>query len=298
MNDFEITAGGIRSYTDYGMLMLDGFSNTPPEPITHTVDIPGRPGGQLDLTEALTGDVCYGRRKVDLSLAMRCEQPDMPRVIREVCNAWNGRRLDFKLSWEQEYTYTGRFTVSAVENIGSSVLQFDVSIDADPFKVRDSNVYSLNCRGGVEHTFQCGRMSVHPTIECNSVTTVAFDGVETTLAAGTWRLNNVLFTSGANTIYINSDHIVECFWNDLASGGEHESTWDSLTQMRWDAVAALSHTTPTGITLNSWDDAAMHTWDELSAYEWRDIDNAQRSDDDESKVVDPTVCLTYDWKDL
>ena len=54
----RLIVNGVDLSTEYGMILLDGYTLSPPEPKTYTVDIPGG-DGVIDLTEGLTGDVAY-----------------------------------------------------------------------------------------------------------------------------------------------------------------------------------------------------------------------------------------------
>ena len=59
----RLIVNGVDLAVRYNMVLLDGYTLSPPEPKTTTVEIPGR-DGVLDLTESLIGDVTYNNRSM------------------------------------------------------------------------------------------------------------------------------------------------------------------------------------------------------------------------------------------
>lgn len=287
----EIVAAGIRSWRDLGLVATSDSKVTPPEPITHEVDVPGRPEGSLDLTEALTGDVAYSKRTFELLLAASYDSGgDRKRVADALMGSWHGRRLPFECSWDPGYTYVGRFQVTSIRRSGASGLEVELEIDADPFRVKRVEPLRLNAIGGHAYDVVSGRVPVRPTLQCASPTLVVFEGRETRLGAGTWRLNDVLFRQGVNRIYINSYPIKTCLWGDLASGGKATTTWGAASSLRWDELGEVGWGGES-LVRRSWGDLAGETWGSFSAARWADLDKREGA-------VDSTVYLSYEWKDL
>ncbi len=93
------------------MVLLDGYTLSPPEPKTTTVEVPGR-DGVLDLTESLIGDVTYGNRSMTFTfLIVDLEQFEV--VKTQVSNALHGRKFNFEMTMDPGYTYTGRFKINS-----------------------------------------------------------------------------------------------------------------------------------------------------------------------------------------
>ena len=287
----EIVAAGIRSWQDLGLVATSDSKVTPPEPITHEVDIPGRPEGSLDLTEALAGDVAYSKRIFELVLAASYDSGgDRKRVADALMGSWHGRRLSFECSWDPGYTYVGRFQATSIKRSGASGLEVELEIDADPFRMKKVEPLRLNAIGGHAYDVVSGRVPVRPTIQCPSPTLVVFEGRETRLGAGTWRLNDVLFRQGVNRIYINSYPIKTCLWGDLASGGKAPTTWGAASSLRWDELGEVGWGGES-LVRRSWGDLVGETWGSFSATRWADLDKREGA-------VDSTVYLSYEWKDL
>jgi hypothetical protein len=287
-----LTINGVEIGERYGAVVASRTLK-PPEPKTYTVSVPC--GQDIDLTEALTGDVAFEDRSQTFKLLFVSD--DSPAMLSKFVNRVQGRRLDYQLSDDPVYTYTGRFEVSAnaVEHRGERpVCSATVKVTADPYKLKEHCAYRLNATGGRMYRFESGRRPVHPTIECESVCFVTWQGEEIVVPAGTYRLNDVVFREGFNELYVNSCKLCLETWGDLAQGGKDAATWDSLTGYRWDDLQRL------GITEDApqdWAELAETRWEDLGANSttpkrWDELDYRHGS------VADTTVYITYDWEDL
>ena len=105
----RLIVNGVDLSTEYGMILLDGYTLSPPEPKTYTVDIPGG-DGVIDLTEGLTGDVAYNNREQEFTFAI-IDVDNWERSKTMISNFIHGRLYDYKMTMDPEYTYHGRFTV-------------------------------------------------------------------------------------------------------------------------------------------------------------------------------------------
>jgi hypothetical protein len=288
----EIEAGGIRSHGDLGMVMSGESEARPPEPITRYASVPGRPDGRVDLTEALTGDVSYGPREFDLKFAIPVSEENMQSLRTRVMDAWHGRRLEFRCSWDPGYTYAGRFSVESLRQAGPDHMTMELKIEADAFRVRDGTTYRLNAVGGRLYQFPCGRVPCHPTIDCTAPTIVVSGGRATVLGAGSWRLNDVLFRQGVNELWIDTYQVRTVRWSDLREGGERQATWGSVSRMRWAELCSIGWSGgDTAPVRRSWSDLGGETWGSLAESRWRDLDTRDG-------VVDAVVVIRYEWRDL
>lgn len=202
----RIIVDGVDLTTEFGLILMDGYKLSPPEPKTHTIKINGA-DGVLDLTEALTGDVQYSNRSQSFVM-YSFNDNQFEDTKRKVSNFLHGKAFDYVLTFDPGYTYHGRFSITeyshAMYAYPGIVGAISIDIDADPYKFKEKKVYKINAAGGVKISFSSGRKPVRPTIEVARETLVSFDGMETLLQAGTWRLNNVVFHEGDNVMYLNS----------------------------------------------------------------------------------------------
>ena len=288
----RLIVDGVDLSVRFQMILLDGYTLSPPEPKTYTVDIPGG-DGIIDLTSALTGDVAYSNRSQSFTF-MVVEPDSFERVKTDVSNFLHGKSFDYQMTMDPGYTYHGRFSVTeyshSVYAYPGLVGAFTVSVDADPYKLKGHMTYQLNATGGKMFRLESGRKPVHPVVECTQPCKVRWKNVIVQVPAGTYRLNDVLFTQGYNEIYINSWEFFNITWGEVDEGGAHQMTWEEASKYRWDDIQRLEgdvYDVP-----QRWEDIFGYRWDDLSEKTWDDLDFRNES------VPDTTVYLSYDWKDL
>lgn len=288
----RLIVDGVDLSVRFQMILLDGYTLSPPEPKTYTVDIPGG-DGVIDLTSALTGDVAYSNRSQSFTF-MVVDPDSFERVKTDVSNFLHGKSFDYQMTMDPGYTYHGRFSVTeyshAVYAYPGLVGVFGVSIDADPYKSKGLQTYQLNATGGKMFRLESGRKPVHPVIECTQPCRVRWKDVVTVVPVGTYRLNDVLFTDGFNEIYINSRELFNTSWADLGSDGTYAMTWDSASSYRWDDIQRMD-----GNIIDvprQWSEISGLRWEELADKTWADIDFRTE------EAPDTSVYLSYDWKDL
>lgn len=288
----RLIVDGVDLSVRFQMILLDGYTLSPPEPKTYTVDIPGG-DGVIDLTSALTGDVAYSNRSQSFTF-MVVDPDSFERVKTDVSNFLHGKSFDYQMTMDPGYTYHGRFSVTeyshAVYAYPGLVGVFTVDIDADPYKSKGLQTYQLNATGGKMFRLESGRKPVHPVIECTQPCRVRWKNVVTVVPVGTYRLNDVLFTDGFNEIYINSRELFNTSWADLGSGGTYAMTWDSASSYRWDDIQRMD-----GNIIDvprQWSEISGLRWEELAEKTWADIDFRTE------EAPDTSVYLSYEWKDL
>ena len=216
------------------------------------------------------------------------------RVKTDVSNFLHGKEFDYQITMDPGYTYHGRFTVNeyshALYAYPGLVGTFAISVDAEPYKLKGHMTYRLNATGGKMFRLESGRKPVHPVVECTQPCKVRWGNVLTQVPAGTYRLNDVLFTQGYNEIYINSWTFYNITWGELGEGAAHQMTWDEASRYRWDDLQRLE-----GDAMDvpqKWLDIANYRWSDLADKTWADVDFRNEA------VPDTTVYLSYDWKDL
>ena len=115
--------------------------------------------------------------------------------------------------------------------IGQSALKetIKITIDADPYKYKDTRIYSLNAIGGNVFTFESGRKRVVPVFDSNGFLKVIYNGKKIVLQKGAWSINDLQFKNGSNELYISSYEIRNCSWGDLKT---HSVTWGQFKKKR------------------------------------------------------------------
>lgn len=212
----RLIVNGVDLAVRYNMVLLDGYTLSPPEPKTTTVEIPGR-DGVLDLTESLIGDVSYNNRSMTFTfLIVDLEQFEV--VKTQVSNALHGRKFNFEMTMDPGYTYTGRFKIKSYTHMATwshGICGYiEVEIDAEPYKLKSHYVYNLNATGGAMFNLESGRKKVHPIVEISAPARIRFKDVVYRIGAGRFQLNDILFEEGINEIYINSYELFNLRWDE------------------------------------------------------------------------------------
>ena len=186
------------AYYDWN-IVLTKASIPLPSVKTSTVDIKGA-NGILDLSEVLTGDVCYSNRDIKLTFSLM-EDMEYNSTISNIANYLHGKKVTLKLTNDDEYFYSGRAIISQWEySPGKGTLV--ISINADPYKysVTESNVL-VNLNNETKSlTLPNKRMRVSPTLVVTGSVTMTFEGKTYTLQAGEQQLLNFVLSEGNNTV--------------------------------------------------------------------------------------------------
>lgn len=296
--DNRLIVNGVDLTSTYGLILIDGYTLEPPEPKTYTVDIPGG-NGTIDLTEALTGDVSYENRSQEFTFDVLYPD-DFEKTKTKVMNFLHGRAYDYTMTMDPGYTYHGRFTVESFEHTAYAngiVGEIKVKIEANAYKSKGTQAFKLNATCGKLYRFESGRRKVHPIVECDQVCffTLLPNGSEITVPSGTHRLNDVLFESGVNECWINTQKFWDISYDEIGETDKFESTWDDLSALRWDEVQLIGQNTEE--VVRSWQDIASSQWEVLgetgsAPCKWRDLNWTK------NVVGDSIAYLTYEWEDL
>ena len=166
---------------------------------TSSVDIKGA-NGILDLSEVLTGDVCYGNRDIKLTFAMM-EDRDYYSTMTDIANYLHGKKVTLKLTNDDEYFYSGRAVISMCEySYGKSSLVIKMSADPFKYSVTESNAF-VNLNNETKSlVLPNKRMRVSPTLVVTGSVTMTFEGKTYTLQAGKQQLLNFVLSEGNNNV--------------------------------------------------------------------------------------------------
>lgn len=288
--DNRLIVGGVDLTEEFKMVLVDGYVLEPPEPKTYKVDIPGG-NGEIDLTESVFGDVVYNNRNQTFTFYVI--KPDSFEYVKtRVSNFLHGKEFEYKMTMDPLYTYRGRFTISGYEHqmyeIGVAGI-INVNISANPYKYKDPIIKSFNAISGIQVGFDSGRKHVCPTIEVENPCTVIFEGKKYELEPGAWKINDIMFKNGVNSIYLNTYEVRNLTWDDLNT---NLITWGRLKTKRlfeWYKSRGSAQN-----PIKTWDDVSNDTWQEhMDLNEtWDD-----QLFDTNVKSLKP-VYIKYEWGDL
>lgn len=235
---YQLIINGIATYDDLSLILIPEVSMEPPAPKSYTVDVPGS-DGLIDLSD-FAGAPVFSPRTQKFSFYIKDSSPEKFEATKtQVSRLFHGKRMDYKLTWDAGWTYTGRWAVTSYVTArrGGTIV---LSVTADPYKRLDGSPLSwlINAAGGVELTLPVGRKRVCPTIEVNRPALVTHEGRSWTLQPGAYRIRDLWLSEGKNRIIINTypDYSLVS-WLDVA-GPEQAVRWRDISQKRLSELAA------------------------------------------------------------
>lgn len=280
----RLVIGGVDVFDRFGLVIEDGYEIPIAKAKTYSVDIPGA-SGIIDMSEAM-GDIAYENRTMSFILAkLGLQSPSEFEFIKtEFANFVNGRKFDYSISIDPGYVYSGRFLID--ENYSSMHIgRIKISIDTDPYKLKETCIYRVNAAGGVTINLACGRKRVCPTIEVNHRALVSMDGRTWVLEPGTSRIRDLWLSGDTNIITIDTyPEYCVTYWTDYTG-----KTWADLAGKRWSEVGAGSQPLQEG---GPWSDYAGKIWADLAGKRWVELMHPATPGDEYAAYIQ------FDWSDL
>ncbi len=277
----QLTIGQYKTYDDFGLRLLMFPELSPPAVKTNLIDIPGG-NGCIDLTESSTGDATYENRVCSFEFDI---EGDFEATKTKVYNALHGRKFDYVIPSDPDYTYTGRVSVSEVSDIRIGKGRIKLSIDTDPFKLLANKTFRVNAMGGIVVTLDSGRKPVCPVFEFANETLVEMGDTSVRMQAGTYKLSDLWFREGVNGLYLNS-YLGEGNTSiaDFADDTIGEQANKRISELAWNGIRGGA------IALGDWakDTLAMHANETV-------IESSFAVPADSERYA---VYIQYDWRDI
>lgn len=107
----SITFGDKNTWDDWFLVPSSRPVFNPPTPKTTYIDIPGA-DGQLDMTQALTGEVTYEPRKGSIEFIVDNWHREWYELYSEIMDYLHGQTIRAVLEDDPAHYYEGRFTVN------------------------------------------------------------------------------------------------------------------------------------------------------------------------------------------
>ena len=184
--DYTLVAGGTDICAEYGAV-ISTFAETLPEPKVIKVDIPA--GADLDITEAL-GAMGYHNGTHTLGVLVKADSEKARRdAVRAIVALLHGKRMDYQLTWDAGYTFTGRFAV-AVERRSPLASWLTITSDRSPWKRHSRESVVIDCHPSGSYTLE-GSVRYHTVqaiLKQAGTTKVGDEAAVARDAAGTYTL--------------------------------------------------------------------------------------------------------------
>lgn len=196
----EVFFDGIASFRDWG-IYLSSIDLGDPKPKEIYVEIPNGDGA-LDLTEALTGDVHYESRPIEMVFTIKPETYSV-QLARRIRSFLNGQRRIIHWDDEPGYHLIGRCATTLQKD--GVLWLLTVRATCQPWlyvnEPTTRNV-TMGAAGTTTLNLTNERKRVIPTITASAAVTIAFNGQTISVNAGTQRLTNIALQYGNNLLTI------------------------------------------------------------------------------------------------
>lgn len=127
-----VMIGNKHTWEDWGLIWTNTTISSP-KAKTKTIKIPGG-NGVLDLSELLTGHICFENRSITLSFMLHDKDiRTWQSVYSELLNCCHGKRMKVVLDSDPTHYWEGRISLSSAKKakFHSTV---EIVLDADPYK--------------------------------------------------------------------------------------------------------------------------------------------------------------------
>jgi predicted phage tail component-like protein len=194
-----VTIGTKHSKTDWGMLMA--IREIPlPLPKTNYVEIPGR-DGYIDLTEVF-GQVYFNDREFTITLHKLDTSRQWDALVTQIANYIHGKKLKITFDADPNYYHCGR---CSIDRLLASIMVGTLTINCvtEPYKYKQQpTTVTEAVSTSKEITLVNSRMPAIPSITVDAEMTLAWGTKTTTLAAGTYKVLDLVLAEGNNVITV------------------------------------------------------------------------------------------------
>ncbi len=189
-------------------LILTAKDVTPPEPKTYLVEIDGAEGS-LDLSESLSGRVVYKDRKVTADFwTDHGNRKDRERIYREIIRSLHGKKIQLIEPDDPEHYFLGRVTISELSN-NLAYATFSITATCEPWRYSiEESVRRVDITGSIRKDVVISNNGVKtlcPEITVNGSVTLYFNGSETLLTTGSYKVSDLKLKQGSNVIGVSGN---------------------------------------------------------------------------------------------
>ena len=188
------------TFNEWGVY-LSSIDLGDPKPKEIYVEIPNGDGA-LDLTEALTGDVHYESRPIEMVFTIKPETYSV-QLARRIRSFLNGQRRIIRWDDEPGYHLIGRCATTLQKD--GVLWLLTVRATCQPWKYKNAPTVvnsTIGASGTTSITLTNERKRVIPTITASAAVTIAFNGQTISVNGGTQRLTNIALSYGNNALTI------------------------------------------------------------------------------------------------
>lgn len=227
---YSVKIDGKDIHRDLGALMTN-YTISPPKPQENLLQIPLR-NGSLDLTEALTDEVKYENR--DINIKLQYLGYSFLNVYSNIMNYCHGKKCQVIFDDDLDFYYEGRLEVSdfkyikygATFEINGSMQPFKTSVFSsdepwlwDPFDFETGIINEFQdivVNGSETITLLYQGQRTYISITTDSQITVSYKGESVVVGAGTTTLYEFNFDEGENEIVLSGNATVSIKYREVS----------------------------------------------------------------------------------
>ena len=175
------------------------------EPQEILLEIPGRLDGPLDASEALTGDVEYGPRPLEVMLeSSEGTRAERQARISAMVNRLHGRRVPIRLPDDAEHYLIGRLKVTPQYNdLAHAAIQ--VTATCEPWRyANEETEVVVNANGTTQEVIlENDRRRTYPSATVTGEVVLAYNGKSMTFGEGTRLLTDLPLGQGDHLVKVS-----------------------------------------------------------------------------------------------
>lgn len=174
-------------------------------PVTSLVEIPGRVDGPLDTSTALTGDIQYQPRTLEVTLeSSEGTRQDRKKKIDYMVNKLHGQRVKIWLPDDGLHYLLGRLSITEEYN-DLAHASVKVTATCEPWRYdNDESVGNVTLTSGaMDLVLPNDRRPVCPVVTVQGSLKLVFEGSTYTLSSGTYKLPDLILRQGEQTVKVS-----------------------------------------------------------------------------------------------
>lgn len=191
-------------------LTLNAKTLDPPEPKTNYISVEGR-DGDIDVSEALTGEIRYQNRTASFDFIMtEGTHAEREQLLTEIIGILHGRKRQIILPDDPDHYMIGRCTVKSVQNT-MAYGTFSVEANCEPWKYRVIPTVRTTVLTAEKFEFPCvnvGVRTVIPEITVAGTVNIEFGTLKVSLSDGTYLVTDLKFKTGINLLILSGSGTV------------------------------------------------------------------------------------------
>lgn len=199
-----IQIGDYHTVEDWN-LILNAMTVNPPTPKFVSVPVDGR-DGDIDLSDALTGEVMYENREANFTFIVTDgTQTDRENKIDEIINAVHGLKASIVLPDDPDHYLVGRCSVSEVKN-DRAYGSFRITANCEPYRyslIETTRTVTATATPTDFVLYNSGRKTVTPTLVVTGSVNLVFGTTAVGLEDGTYKLPSLALKKGATPVTIS-----------------------------------------------------------------------------------------------